>query len=327
MLTLINWSGNAPADSAFCDEATIARLDAERISTEAHWNALRLQHFGKGEEEASAARLDEMIIDSVTGCIINPQDLTPAQINQLDLDRFIDDLTVLQSDRDKVLTQAPVMETNPDEAKQDQGNTKAASLTNQADEYEPETTSGTRLFIDWSNVIMVAVVLCCLSFLIREAYKLVRGKMLRRHTCKIPAKLAFEYGEFPGYITILGIRGFRFSLISSFQAEALADLLSRPEILEFDLIIDDIILPVALDPVKGGTLPVFFIYNLRAEQLEELLSYSQSKPAFSAYVPVPDNTEFRNRIIRERRAKIEKALAQQGGPQTTGPEGKPKPAQ
>ena len=318
--------GQAQADNRLCDEATIAQLDAERVSTEAHWNALRLQYFGTGEGETPPAPGDELIIDSVTGCIIDPQDLTPEQIDQLDLDRFMEDLTVMQSDRDEVLTQAPEMETHPDEAKQDQGNTKAASLTNQEEEFEPEATSGTRLFIDWSTVLIVAIILSCLSFVIREAYKFFRGKMLKRHTCKIPAKLAFEYGEFPGYITILGIRGFRFSLISSFQADALADLLSRPEILEFDVIIEETILPVALDPVKGGTLPVFFIYNLRAEQLYDLLSISLTKPAFSAYIPVPENTEFRNRIIRERRAKIEKSLAHSPTTQSTAQSGKPKPA-
>lgn len=43
--------GQAQADNRLCDEATIAQLDAERVSTEAHWNALRLQYFGTGEGE------------------------------------------------------------------------------------------------------------------------------------------------------------------------------------------------------------------------------------------------------------------------------------
>lgn len=164
------------------------------------------------------------------------------------------------------------------------------------------------LLIDWTTVILSSLLLACIGFIGLKLFYLICGILYKRRSCKILANLVFEHGDYPGYITVLSRRGFRFRLVNSFQAEALGALLAERNILHFDVVIKDRVLPVVLDPVEDGVVLVFFLFKLSTDQWRDILSLSLKRPVFSMHQPVPDNEEFRNYIMAARREKIAKSL-------------------
>ena len=164
------------------------------------------------------------------------------------------------------------------------------------------------LLVDWTTVALGSVVLVGLGLVGIKLFYVICGVVYKRRSCKVLANLVFEYGDYPGYITVLSRRGFRFQMVNRFQAEALGKLLAERRILDFDVVINDRIIPVVLDPVDQEVVTVFFLFRLNMDQWRRILALSLTRPVFSVHQPIPDNEEFRQQIMASRKEKIANSL-------------------